>query len=129
MTRIERHGDDAVFRALADETRRSILDELRQGARSTGELAARQPAMSRFGVMDHLAVLVEAGLVVVERRGRDRLNHLNPIPIRRIHDRWLGQFAADVADELIALEANTAHHAGNPSLTRKPSPTPAGGRT
>lgn len=107
MGRIERHGDDAVFRALADATRRSILDELRRGPQSTGELTERHPAMSRFGVMDHLAVLVEAGLVVVERRGRDRLNHLNPVPIRRIQERWLNGIAAGVADELLALEAAT----------------------
>ena len=108
MGRIERHGDDAVFRALADETRRSILDELRHGPLSTGALAERHPEMSRFGVMDHLAVLAEAGLVVVERRGRERINHLNPVPIRRIHDRWLGWFASEVAGELLALEAATA---------------------
>jgi len=105
MARVERHGDDAVFRALADETRRSILDELRRGPRSTAALVATHPEMSRFGVMDHLAVLVEAGLVAVERRGRDRMNHLNPVPIRRIQDRWISRFAADVADELLALEA------------------------
>jgi DNA-binding transcriptional ArsR family regulator len=105
MSRIERHGDDAVFRALADETRRAILDDLRTGPRSTADLADRHPEMSRYGVMDHLAVLVEAGLVVVERRGRERINHLNPVPIRRIHDRWLSRFASTVAKELLALES------------------------
>ena len=106
MGRIERHGDDAVFRALADETRRSILDDLRDGPLTTGAIADRHAEMSRYGVMDHLAVLVEAGLVIVERRGRDRLNHLNPVPIRRIQDRWLSRFAAEIASELLALEAS-----------------------
>jgi DNA-binding transcriptional ArsR family regulator len=104
MARIERSGDDAVFHALADGTRRDILDALRLGPRTTGELADRHPGMTRYGVMDHLAVLVEAGLVVVERRGRERLNHLNPVPIQRIHDRWTGRFARGVASELLALE-------------------------
>ena len=123
MGRIERHGDDAVFRALADETRRSILDELRLGPLSTGEIADRHGTMSRYGVMDHLAVLVEAGLVVVERRGRDRLNHLNPVPIRRIQDRWLNRFAIEVADELLALDAA----AGTSSIDDKVAVQPEGG--
>src|SRR5262245_8990234 len=121
MARIERHGDDAVFRALADATRRSILDELRRGPRSTGDLADRHPEMSRFGVMDHLAVLVEAGLVVVERRGRDRLNHLNPVPIRRIQERWLNGLAAMVASELLALEAAMATDSPRQAVAAHPA--------
>jgi DNA-binding transcriptional ArsR family regulator/uncharacterized protein YndB with AHSA1/START domain len=105
MGRLERQGDDAVFRALADDTRRDILDALRGGPQTTTALAERHPGMSRFGVMDHLKVLVDAGLIVAERRGRERLNHLNPVPIQRIHDRWTGRFARQVASELIALDA------------------------
>jgi DNA-binding transcriptional ArsR family regulator len=105
MSRVERRGDDAVFRALADETRRRLLDDLRDGPRSTGALVGRHPEMTRFGVMDHLRVLVDAGLVIAERRGRERHNHLNPVPIRRIQDRWLNPLAASVADELVAIEA------------------------
>src|SRR5262245_28176165 len=103
--RIEREGDDAVFRALADDTRRRLLDELRVAPRTTGELAARVPGMSRFGVMDHLTVLVDAGLVIPTRRGRERVNHLNPVPIQAIVERWMAPFAAPVARELLALEA------------------------
>jgi DNA-binding transcriptional ArsR family regulator len=108
MGRVERTGDDAVFHALADGTRRAILDSLRDGPQTTGGLADQHPSMTRFGVMDHLQVLVDAGLVVVERRGRKRLNHLNPVPIQRIHDRWTGRFARGVATELLALDEAAA---------------------
>src|SRR5512134_1191649 len=104
-TRIERSGDDAVFHALADATRRRLLDELRTGPRTTGELARLLPGMTRFGVMDHLGVLVRAGLVLVDRQGRERVNHLNPVPIQRIYERWMRPFAIPVATELLALEA------------------------
>jgi DNA-binding transcriptional ArsR family regulator len=103
--RIERTGDDAVFHALADATRRRILDELRKGPRTTGELSRLLPEMTRFGVMDHLGVLVSAGLVLTDRRGRQRLNHLNPVPIQRLYARWMEPFAIPVAAELLALEA------------------------
>ncbi len=103
--RIERSGDDAVFHALADASRRRLLDELRRGPRSTGDLCRVLPEMSRFGVMDHLAVLVEAGLVIATRQGRHRLNHLNPVPIQAMYERWLRPFAVPVARELLALEA------------------------
>jgi DNA-binding transcriptional ArsR family regulator/uncharacterized protein YndB with AHSA1/START domain len=105
MGRAKRRGSDAVFRALADETRRDLLDALRAGPQTTRALVERHPRMSRFGVMDHLRVLEGAGLVIAERNGRDRLNHLNPVPIQRIHDRWTGRFAREVARELIALDA------------------------
>jgi DNA-binding transcriptional ArsR family regulator len=103
--RLERRGEDAVFHAMADETRRRLLDELRVAPRSTGELCRLVPGMSRFGVMDHLAVLVEAGLVIRTRRGRERINHLNPVPIQAIYERWMRPFAAPAARELLALEA------------------------
>jgi DNA-binding transcriptional ArsR family regulator len=102
--RVERAGDDAVFHALADATRRCLLDELRLGPRSTGELCGIVPGMSRFGVMDHLSVLVKAGLVVATRHGRRRLNQLNPVPIQAIHERWMRPYAEPVARELLALE-------------------------
>ena len=72
-----------MWKALADETRRAILDILRKSPRTTGELAAQFP-VTRFAVMKHLRVLVDAGLVLVERKGRKRWNVLNPVPIRRI---------------------------------------------
>jgi len=84
---------DDVFRAMADPTRRSLLDELfRQDGQSLGALADRF-AMSRFGVMKHLRVLEEAGLVVTRRRGREKLHYLNTVPIRLVHDRWVSKYA------------------------------------
>ncbi|MGI8666362.1 MAG: ArsR/SmtB family transcription factor [Jatrophihabitans sp.] len=84
---------DLVFKALADPTRRSLLDELfGQDGQSLGELEARLP-ISRFGGMKHLKVLEEAGLVVTRRRGRQKLHFLNPVPIRLVHDRWVSKYA------------------------------------
>lgn len=86
-------GVDAVFRALADPTRRELLDELfRQDGQTLGALQERLP-MTRFGVMKHLRVLEEAGLVVSRRQGREKLHFLNPVPIRLVHDRWVSKFA------------------------------------
>jgi uncharacterized protein YndB with AHSA1/START domain len=84
---------DAVFRALADPTRRSLLDELflRDG-QTLGELEWRFE-MTRFGVMKHLAILEEAGVVVTRRRGRQKFHFLNPVPIRLVHDRWVSKYA------------------------------------
>jgi uncharacterized protein YndB with AHSA1/START domain len=86
-------GVDAVFKALADPTRRSLLDELfvRDG-QTLSELEERF-AMTRFGVMKHLKLLEEAGLVVSRRRGRQKLHFLNPVPIRLVHDRWVSKYA------------------------------------
>jgi DNA-binding transcriptional ArsR family regulator len=95
---------DAVFKALADATRRSLLDELRDGPATTGELCASHTEMSRFGVMDHLRVLHEAGLIVVEPVGRTRVNHLNPVPMREVYQRWIRPIAEAPADELLALK-------------------------
>jgi len=84
---------DDVFRALADPTRRSLLDELfTQDAQTLSALEGRLP-MTRFGVMKHLRVLEEAGLVVTRRRGREKLHFLNPVPIRLVHDRWVSKYA------------------------------------
>jgi uncharacterized protein YndB with AHSA1/START domain len=84
---------DEVFRALADPTRRSLLDELyRQDGQTLGSLEGRLP-MTRFGVMKHLRVLEDAGLVVTRRRGREKLHFLNPVPIRLVHDRWVSKYA------------------------------------
>jgi uncharacterized protein YndB with AHSA1/START domain len=84
---------DAVFKALADPTRRSLLDQLHeQDGQSLSALERRLP-MTRFGVMKHLRVLEEAGLVVARRRGREKLHFLNPVPIRLIHDRWVSKYA------------------------------------
>jgi DNA-binding transcriptional ArsR family regulator len=95
---------DAVFKALADATRRSLLDELfeRDGQTLT-ELEQRLP-MSRFGVMKHLKVLEEAGLVTTKRRGREKLHFLNPVPIRLVHERWVSKYAEPWARALSELK-------------------------
>jgi uncharacterized protein YndB with AHSA1/START domain len=86
-------GMDTVFRALADPTRRSLLDALfRQDGQTLGQLEERF-GMTRFGVMKHLKLLEEAGLVVTRRRGRQKLHFLNPVPIRLVHDRWVSKYA------------------------------------
>src|ERR1700676_3327759 len=85
-------GMDAVFRALADPTRRRLLDELfKQDGQTLTALEQRLP-MTRFGVMKHLKVLEEANLVVTKRRGREKLHFLNPVPIRLVHDRWVSKY-------------------------------------
>ena len=95
---------DEGFKALADPTRRGLLDELhRADGQSLSELEARLP-MSRFGVMKHLKVLEEAGLVTTSRRGREKLHYLNPVPIRLIHDRWVSKYAEPWASALSELK-------------------------
>src|SRR3954452_20618946 len=96
--------DDRVFKALADPTRRFLLDLLftREG-RTLTELES-EVAMTRFGVAKHLRVLEEAGLVVVRRAGREKLHFLNPVPIRLIHDRWIDKYAEGPASVLAELK-------------------------
>ena len=95
---------DDVFKALADPTRRELLDELfRQDGQSLGALEGRLP-MSRFGVMKHLKVLEAAGLVTTRKRGREKLHFLNPVPIRLIHDRWVSKYAQPWASALSELK-------------------------
>ena len=85
-------NDDRVFKALADETRRHLLDRLfERDGRTLTELES-ELAMTRFGVMKHLRVLEDAGLVVRRRSGREKLHFLNPVPIRLIHDRWIDKY-------------------------------------
>jgi DNA-binding transcriptional ArsR family regulator len=100
--------DDAVFRALADPSRRLLLDLLfERDGRTLGELDA-ELEMTRFGVMKHLRVLEDAGLVVSRRSGREKLHFLNPVPIRLIHDRWIDKYTehrvAALADLKTELE-------------------------
>jgi uncharacterized protein YndB with AHSA1/START domain/DNA-binding transcriptional ArsR family regulator len=95
---------DAVFKALADETRRGLLDELfQENGQTLSALEARLP-MTRFGVMKHLRVLEEAGLVTTQRRGREKLHFLNPVPIRLVHDRWVSKYAEPWAATLSGLK-------------------------
>src|SRR5919106_400041 len=95
---------DAVFRALADPTRRSLLDELfRQDGQTLSALEQRLP-MTRIGVMKHLRVLEEARLVTTKRRGREKLHFLNPVPIRLVHDRWVSKYTEPWAATLTGLK-------------------------
>src|SRR3954470_11712491 len=97
-------GMDVVFRALADPTRRSLLDELfKQDGQTLSALERRLP-MTRFGVMKHLRLLEEAGLVTTKRRGREKLHFLNPVPIRLVHDRWVSKYAEPWAAALSGLK-------------------------
>src|ERR1700683_3396459 len=91
---------DEVFRALADPTRRSLLDQLcMEDGQTLAALEQRLP-MTRFGVMKHLKVLEAAGLIITRRRGREKLHFLNPVPIRLVHDRWVSKYAEPWASAL-----------------------------
>ena len=83
---------DGVWKALSDHTRRSILDLLRHGSRTTTEIVEAFPQLTRFGVMKHIDVLREAGLIHTREEGRQRINSLNVVPIRQIYERWVGRF-------------------------------------
>ena len=97
---------DDVFKALADPTRRSLLDELfKEDGQTLTALEERLP-MTRFGVMKHLKVLEEAGLVVTKKRGREKLHFLNAVPIRLVHDRWVSKYAEPWAAALTGLKRN-----------------------
>ncbi len=96
---------DEVFKALADPTRRALLDELfRQDGQPLRDLEARFP-MSRYGVMKHLRLLEDAGLVVTRRRGREKLHFLNPVPIRLVHDRWVSKYEEPIVAALSGLKS------------------------
>ena len=95
---------DLVFKALADPTRRTLLDALYQDDGQTLGALVRRLTLTRFGVMKHLRVLEEAGLVVTRRRGREKLHFLNPVPIRLIHDRWIDKYTAPWAAMLSGLK-------------------------
>jgi DNA-binding transcriptional ArsR family regulator len=96
---------DEVFKALADPTRRELLDELfKQDGQSLRALEAHAPTMTRFGVMKHLRVLEEAGLITTRRSGREKLHFLNPVPIQLIHDRWVSKYAEPWASALSGLK-------------------------
>jgi DNA-binding transcriptional ArsR family regulator len=96
--------DDSTFKALADPTRRLLLDLLFQKDGRTLKELENEVSMTRFGVMKHLKVLEEAGLVVTRRSGREKLHYLNPVPIRAIHDRWINKFSEHRLSALMALK-------------------------
>ena len=95
---------DLIFKALGHRVRRSILDLLKAEPLTTGMLCARFAELDRCTVMQHLGVLEEAGLVVAERRGRERWNHLDALPVHEIHERWIGPYAAYAASMLSRLK-------------------------
>jgi DNA-binding transcriptional ArsR family regulator len=95
---------DKVFRALASRHRRSVLDTLyERGGQSLSELCEKR-GMSRQAVSRHVAVLEDAGLVVARWEGREKLHYLNPVPLRRVHDRWLRKFDTAAADVLLGMK-------------------------
>jgi uncharacterized protein YndB with AHSA1/START domain len=95
---------DAVFKALADPTRRSLLDALFEADGQTLSALEQRLPLSRFGVMKHLRLLEDAGLITTQRRGREKLHFLNPVPIRLVHDRWVSKYAAPWAAALSGLK-------------------------
>lgn len=95
---------EPVWRALANPLRRKILDILRKERRTTGDLAAEFPELSRFAVMQHLRVLEEGSLVIARRSGRKRYNYLNPVPIQQIYQRWVSRYQQPWAESLVALK-------------------------
>ena len=110
--------DDRVFKALADPTRRLLLDQLfARDGRTLTELES-ELEMTRFGVMKHLRLLEEAGLVVSRRSGREKLHFLNPVPIRLVHDRWIDKFTERQVSALAGLKADLEAKACRPTRKR-----------
>lgn len=109
---------DGVWKALSDSTRRSILDLLRQGPRTTTELVEAFPHLSRFGVMKHLDVLREAGLVITQDDRRQRINSLNVVPIRQIYERWVGRFEELWSSHLLRIKEDAESAAPPPPKNR-----------
>jgi len=98
--------DDRVFKALADATRRHLLDQLfERDGRTLGELQAGVD-MTRFGVMKHLGVLEDAQLITTRKSGREKLHYLNPVPIRLIHDRWIDKYTERRVSALTQLKSS-----------------------
>src|SRR5579871_4335119 len=114
---------DPVWKALSDSTRRSILDLLRQGPRTTTEIVEAFPHLTRFGIMKHIDVLREAGLIETREEGRQRVNSLNVVPIRQIYERWVGRFEELWSSHLLRIkeiaETGTAEDAQSPQKRRK----------
>jgi DNA-binding transcriptional ArsR family regulator len=117
---------DEVWKALSDSTRRSILDLLRQGPRTTTELVEAFPHLSRFGVMKHIDVLREAGLILTREERRQRINSLNVVPIRQIYERWVGRFEELWSSHLLRIKDDveaqaTQDDAAQPHKKKRPN--------
>ncbi|TWT41746.1 Transcriptional repressor SdpR [Phycisphaerae bacterium RAS1] len=105
MKKARPRAQDRVWRALGDPSRREILDRLRGAPRTVGELCdGFAPRISRFGVMKHLRVLQQAGLVVARKQGRQTWNHLNAVPLRRVYERWVSRYESHWAGQMLSLE-------------------------
>jgi len=98
--------DNKVFKALSSPIRRGILDSLRDNPQTTGELCAQLTELNRCSVMQHLGVLELANLIIVKRVGRQRWNYLNAIPIKNIHDRWIGEYASQAVNLLNQMKTD-----------------------
>ena len=98
--------DDNVFKALAHPKRRQLLDRVKDEPRTTGMLVEAFPEMDRCTVMMHLKVLEEADLIIARREGRERWNHLNAMPIKQIHDRWISEYASHAVSVLDRMKAD-----------------------
>jgi DNA-binding transcriptional ArsR family regulator len=112
---------DPVWKALSNAIRRRMLDLLRDGPLTTSDLAERFERLSRFAVMQHLRVLVDAELVTIRRAGRRRFNYLNPVPIQRIHDRWVSRYRRHWAEALVDLKTELeSQHADDARRSAQP---------
>jgi DNA-binding transcriptional ArsR family regulator len=103
---------DPIWKALSDPTRRAILDLVRNGPRRTTEIVEVFPHLTRFGVMKHLDVLRTAGLIDTREVGRQRVNSLNAVPIRRIYERWVSRYEGFWADALLRLKEDVEGDGG-----------------
>src|ERR1700748_2000953 len=108
---------DQIWKALADETRRTILDFLRSGPKTTTSIVEQFPNLSRFAVMKHLDVLRQAALVLTREEGRQRINSLNAVPIRMIYERWVSSFEGNWASTLLRVKEAAERAAGVHSPT------------
>ncbi len=97
--------DDQVFKALADSRRREILDLLKKAARTTGELCQHFEELDRCTVMQHIGVLERAGLLISRKEGRVRWNHLNVLPLKELHDRWISPYATSAVSLLARMKS------------------------
>src|SRR5262245_62589805 len=111
---------DAIWKALADETRRTILDFLRSGPKPTTAIVEQFPDLSRFAVMKHLDVLRQAALVVTREEGRQRINSLNAVPIRMIYERWVCNYQDQWANTLLRVK-EASEGAASAQLPSKPA--------
>src|SRR6516164_11708011 len=114
------HDLDGVWKALSDATRRSILDFLRKGPRTTTEIVEAFPQLTRFGVMKHIDVLREAGLIHTREEGRQRINSLNVVPIRQIYERWVGRFEELWSSHLLRIKEDAEAQSTQTKPTKPP---------